>query len=94
MANYNSFLAELNVYPTSDQIAEAVAYAKNKILIYAAECENCVVVDIQEGDVVIKWVGETEWNAESEIEGDIQVEFDEAFAEKIEELQKNIRIKY
>jgi hypothetical protein len=87
MATYKTYLEQLDVYPSPDQIREAYDFAQNKTTEYVHSVDSGAVITVEEGDVSVKWTddkidkgGECQLNAQSV--------FDESFAQKLNELQK------
>lgn len=82
-SNLMTFLANLNKYPSSDQIAEASDYAQEKATEYAQNFDSDAVVNVEEGETYVKWNIEDE---DGESAANVQSAFDEAFSQKIEEM--------
>ncbi len=89
MKNYRNFLAELDTYPCLDQIAEASEYAREIALKYAQSLDESVDVNIEEGETYVTFSDDFD-DENGEFAQNVQITFDEAFSEKIEELQRGI----
>jgi hypothetical protein len=79
MTNSNSFLEELYEYPASYQIAEASDYAQDKAYEYLTTLDLEATMTVEDGEVYVN----TEKEIDEELLSNVQVVFDEAFADKI-----------
>ena len=88
METYKTYLEQLDVYPTSDQISEASDLAQNKTTEYVLGIDDGAIVTVEEGIVYIKW-SDSKIDEDGEWQIIAQLVFDEQFGDKIDELQND-----
>jgi hypothetical protein len=80
MNNITQFLNQLSFYPKLHEIADASDHAQEVAFKYALSIDKNCQVNVEEGQVYVKWDIEDE---DGEHSMNTQAEFDEAFSEKI-----------